>query len=255
MKAKNDRFLKTIPPLIHRGLGVMTIAMVTFAGMHFVQSAHAENAVKLPAPTMDVPADKQGAQESAVFAGGCFWGVQAVFQHTKGVLDAVSGYAGGQKETATYNQVSGGATGHAESVQVTFDPKQISYGKLLQIYFSVAHDPTQLNRQYPDVGTQYRSAIFYKDAEQKQVAEHYIAQLDAAHVFHGKIVTQVNPLNGFYAAEPYHQDYATLHPGTPYIAMFDLPKLSNLKTIFPDLYRDAPVLVASKEGNAANTGR
>ena len=213
-------------------------------------SAAAEKAVKLPAPTLDTPAAASSTtspRETAVFAGGCFWGVQAVFQHTQGVLNAVSGYAGGDKATATYASIGSGRTGHAEAVQITYDPKQISYGKLLQIYFSVAHDPTTLNRQGPDSGTQYRSVIFYRDANQKQVAERYIAQLDAAKVFPGKIVTQLTPLTpalAFYPAEAYHQDYATLNPHQPYIARFDLPKIANLKTMMPELYRDKPVLVS-----------
>ena len=214
-------------------------------------SAAAEKAVRLPAPAFDMPAaSTQTARETAVFAGGCFWGVQAVFQHTQGVLNAVSGYAGGAKETASYARIGSGRTGHAESVQITYDPKQISYGKLLQIYFSVAHDPTQLNRQGPDAGTQYRSAVFYQDAHQQQVAQSYIAQLDAAKVFTGKIVTQLTPLTAFYPAEAYHQDYATLNPHSPYIARFDLPKIANLKTLMPELYRDKPVLVAAQARNS-----
>jgi len=169
--------------------------------------------------------------------------VQAVFQHVSGVTQAVSGYAGGSKETASYQTVSSGETGHAESVQVTFDPKQISYGRILQVFFSVAHDPTQLDRQGPDFGTQYRSAIFYRDEMQKNVAEAYIAQLNKAGVFRRGIVTQVNQLSGFYPAESYHQDYATLHPSSPYIAFNDLPKVENLQRIFADLYREKPVLV------------
>jgi peptide-methionine (S)-S-oxide reductase len=219
----------------------LAAALFGVTGLYLGSTSAAERAVKLPAPAFDAPS----AAQTAVFAGGCFWGVQAVFQHTQGVLNAVSGYAGGQKDTASYEMVGSGRTGHAESVQVTFDPKRISYGKLLQIYFSVAHDPTQLNRQGPDAGTQYRSAIFYADATQKQVAERYIAQLDAAHVFPAKIVTQVAPLNGFFAAEGYHQDYATLHPDSPYIAAFDLPKIANLKTTMPDVWREQPVLVAA----------
>lgn len=218
-------------------------------------SAAAEKAVKLPAPALDTPAAASAttaSRETAVFAGGCFWGVQAVFQHTQGVLNAVSGYAGGSKASASYNLIGSGRTGHAESVQVTYDPKQVSYGKLLQIYFSVAHDPTQLNRQGPDSGTQYRSAIFYQDAHQKQVAERYITQLDAAKVFPAKIVTQLTPLApplAFYPAEAYHQDYATLNPRQPYIARFDLPKIANLKTMMPELYRDKPVLVSQTAVN------
>jgi peptide-methionine (S)-S-oxide reductase len=174
--------------------------------------------------------------------------VQAVFQHTKGVINAVSGYAGGDKATAHYEVVGSGLTGHAESVQVTYDPKQISYGKLLQVFFSVAHDPTQYNRQGPDSGPQYRSAVFYATPQQKDVAEKYIAQLDAAKVFTKPIVTQVSPLKGFYPAEAYHQDYATIHPDSRYIATFDLPKIANLKQAMPQLYRDKPVLVSQAKG-------
>ena len=223
---------------------VIAVVVAAAAGTWMANSSAAEKAVKLPSPAFDTPVASQGSQ-TAVFAGGCFWGVQAVFQHTKGVLNAVSGYAGGKKETANYEAVGSGATGHAESVQVTYDPKQVSYGKLLQIYFSVAHDPTQLNRQGPDRGTQYRSAIFFASDGQKQVAERYIAQLEAARAFPGKIVTQVAPLAAFYPAEAYHQDYATLHPESPYIATFDLPKIANLKSVMPEVYRDAPVLVAA----------
>ncbi len=224
------------------GTGAVALsAWVLFSG-----SAAAEKAVKLPAPALDLPAGS-ASRETAVLAGGCFWGVQAVFQHTQGVLNAVSGYAGGEKSTASYSMIGSGRTGHAEAVHITYDPKQVSYGKLLQIYFSVAHDPTTLNRQGPDTGTQYRSAIFYQDASQKQVAERYIAQLDAARVFPGKIVTQLTPLAqplAFYPAEDYHQDYATLNPRQPYIAKFDLPKIANLKTMLPELYRDKPALVS-----------
>jgi peptide-methionine (S)-S-oxide reductase len=209
----------------------------------------AEPAVVIPAPAVDAPKDpsKAGAPglQTVVLAGGCFWGVQAVFQHVKGVSQAVSGYAGGSKETAIYEVVSSGQTGHAESVQVTFDPRQISYGRILQIYFSVAHDPTQLNRQGPDSGTQYRSAIFYRDESQKSIAQAYIAQLDKTGVFKRPIVTQINQLTEFYPAEAYHQDYATLHPSSPYIAYNDLPKVENLQQVFADLYRDRPVLVSA----------
>ena len=224
-------------------LGIVAVAAVS-AGAWFATNSAAEKAVRLPPPAFDAPG--AGAQETAVFAGGCFWGVQAVFQHTQGVLNAVSGYAGGKKETARYEIVVSGRTGHAEAVQVTYDPKKISYGKLLQIYFSVAHDPTQLNRQGPDHGTQYRSAIFYRDAAQKQVAERYISQLDAARAFPAKIVTQLAPLTEFHAAEDYHQDYATRNPNQPYIVTFDRPKIANLKSLMPDVYRDTPVLVGSR---------
>jgi peptide-methionine (S)-S-oxide reductase len=223
-------------------LGIIAVGAVA-AGAWLATAWAAEKAVKLPPPAVDPAVTSQ--QETAVFAGGCFWGVQAVFQHTKGVLNAVSGYSGGEKQTAKYELVGSGRTGHAEAVQVTYDPKQVSYGKLLQIFFSVAHDPTQLNYQGPDHGPQYRSAIFYRDANQKQVAERYIAQLEAAHAYPGKIVTQLAPLTAFYPAEDYHQDYATLHPNAGYIVTFDLPKIANLKTTMPELYREQPVLVAS----------
>lgn len=208
----------------------------------------AEDAVVIPAPAADVKAS-DGLQ-TAVIAGGCFWGVQGVFQHTAGVVDAVSGYAGGSKNTADYSTVSTGTTGHAESVQIKFDPKKISYGKILQIFFSVAHDPTQLNRQGPDSGTQYRSAIFTTTPEQKKVADAYIAQLNAAKVYAKPIVTKVGPLEGFYPAEAYHQDYLTLHPSQPYIAYNDIPKVENLKKLFADNYIEKPTLVsASKATN------
>ena len=197
-------------------------------------SLAAEDAVIIPAPAMDAQAS-DGIQ-TAVIAGGCFWGVQGVFQHTSGVVNALSGYAGGSKNTADYTMVSTGTTGHAESVQIKYDPKKISYGKILQIFFSVAHDPTQLNRQGPDSGTQYRSSIFYSNDEQKRIAEAYIAQLDKAKIFSRPIVTKVVPLEGFYPAEAYHQNYATLHPNQPYILFNDAPKVEHLRKEFPDLY-------------------
>jgi len=209
----------------------------------------AEPAVLIPAPAVDAPKDqpKPGAPElqTVVLAGGCFWGVQAVFQHVKGVSQAISGYAGGTRDTASYEVVSSGRTAHAESVQVTFDPRQISYGRILQIYFSVAHDPTQLNRQGPDSGPQYRSAIFYRDDSQKSIAQAYIAQLDKAGVFKRPIVTQLSALTEFYPAEAYHQDYATLHPSSPYIAYNDLPKVENLQHVFAEIYRETPILVSA----------
>jgi len=213
---------------------------VAFVG---ASSRAAEDAVVIPPPTADVAA-AEGLQ-TAVVSGGCFWGVQGVFQHTKGVASAVSGYAGGSQMTATYEQVSTGTTGHAESVQIKFDPKQISYGKILQIFFSVAHDPTQLNRQGPDSGTQYRSAIFTTSDDQKKVADAYIAQLNAAKVYPKAIVTKVSALQGFFPAEAYHQDYLTLHPNQPYIAYNDLPKIENLKKIFAENYTEKPTLVRS----------
>ncbi|RQH07256.1 peptide-methionine (S)-S-oxide reductase MsrA [Bradyrhizobium sp. RP6] len=213
-----------------------------------VPSRAAEEAVVIPAPALDV-APARGIQ-TAVVAGGCFWGVQGVFQHTAGVVNAVSGYAGGTKATADYQTVSSGRTGHAESVEIKYDPKKISYGKILQIYFSVVHDPTQLNRQGPDVGPQYRSAIFTASDEQKKVAEAYIAQLNAARVFNKPIVTKVGALEAFYPAEAYHQDYLTLHPNQPYIAYNDIPKVENLKKLFADNYIEKPTLVnASKATN------
>ena len=219
-------------------------AALLLAGLQSFGGA-AELAVKIPPLVGPGSADGTATQEVAVFAGGCFWGVQGVFQHTKGVLQAVSGYAGGSKATAVYELVGSGMTGHAEAVQVTFDPRQVSYAQLLQIYFAVVHDPTQLDRQGPDRGSQYRSAVFTTDASQKAVTERYIAQLDAARVFAAKIVTQVAPLAAFYAAEAYHQDYATLHPESGYIATFDLPKIANLKAMFPQWYRTEPVLVSA----------
>ena len=203
----------------------------------------AEDAMIIPAPAMD--AQTSDGIQTAVIAGGCFWGVQGVFQHTAGVVNALSGYAGGNKATADYNMVSTGSTGHAESVEIKYDPKKISYGKILQIFFSVAHDPTQLNRQGPDSGTQYRSAIFTSNDEQKKVADAYIAQLNAAKIYKKPIVTKVGPLEAFYPAEAYHQDYLTLHPNQPYIAYNDLPKVEALKKIFAQDYIDKPPLVSS----------
>ncbi len=190
----------------------------------------------LPNPKVDVPLAKAKGQETAVLAGGCFWGVQGVFQHVRGVLSATSGYSGGPAGAAEYETVSTGSTGHAESVKITYDPSQISYGQLLQVFFSVAHDPTELNHQGPDYGTQYRSVIFYADQEQKRIAEAYIAQLGAAKAFSGSIVTQVVSLKGFYPAEAYHQNYLERHPDSPYIVINDLPKLTHLREQFPSLY-------------------
>jgi len=183
-----------------------------------------------------VDESKHAGSEKAVFAGGCFWGTQSVFQRVKGVTHTEAGYSGGSAATATYDQVTNETTGHAESVEITFDPAKISYGTLLRIFFSVAHDPTQLNRQGPDVGTSYRSAIFYTSEEQHKVAAAYIQQLDAAKVFNGKIVTEVSPLKGFYNAEDYHQDYATKNPNNPYIQICDVPKTKALIAQFPDLF-------------------
>jgi peptide-methionine (S)-S-oxide reductase len=195
-----------------------------------------ERAVTVPNPTVDVAQTGAKSQQTAVIAGGCFWGIQAVFQHVKGVIGATSGYSGGGANTAEYERVSEGDTGHAESVKVTYDPSQITYGQLLRVFFSVAHDPTQLNRQGPDTGTQYRSVIFYGSDEQKRIAEAYIAQLNQAKVFPHPIVTQVVALKAFYPAEAYHQDYAAHHPDNPYIMYNDAPKVANLREQFPSLY-------------------
>ena len=202
-----------------------------------------EDAVKIPAAAVDETATPGGGLETAIIAGGCFWGVQGVFQHVKGVESAVSGYSGGKLDGPSYEQVSSGSTGHAESVQIKFDPAKISYGKILQIFFSVAHNPTQLNYQGPDQGTQYRSAIFTLNDEQKKVADAYVAQLDKTGVYPEKIVTEVTPAGAFFAAEDYHQDYLTLHPSQPYIAYNDIPKVENLRAMFPDVWQDKPTLV------------
>ena len=205
-----------------------------------------EDAVKIPAPVFDEKPSDASATAVAVIAGGCFWGIQGVYQHVEGVLKAVSGYAGGSKETAKYETVGGGDTGHAETVQITYDPAKITYGKLLQIYFSVAHDPTQLNRQGPDHGTQYRSTIFPVDAKQREIAEMYIAQLDAAKVYPRKIATTLEDGRTFYPAEAYHQDFLVHNPSYPYIVINDIPKVRNLAQVFPDLYRMEPVLVTPR---------
>jgi peptide-methionine (S)-S-oxide reductase len=201
------------------------------------QSNAAGGGVVLPDPVVDSPLATKKGRQTAVVAGGCFWGVQAVFQHVKGVKNAISGYSGGAVPSPVYEQVSRGETGHAESVKVIFDPAQISYGQLLKLFFSVVHDPTQLNRQWPDTGSQYRSAIFYADDEQKRIAEAYISQLEQAKLFPRPIVTQVAPLKAFYDAEAYHQDYARFHPDDPYIASYDAPKVEQLREQFPDLYK------------------
>ena len=223
--------------------GVAAAVLIGAGRLILGPAALAEPAVVVPAPSVDKVAGD--GPQTVVLAGGCFWGVQAVFQHTKGVLKAVSGYAGGEKKDANYETVSLGRTRHAESVEVTFDPKVISYGTILQIYFSVAHDPTEVDRQGPDEGPQYRSAIFAGDEAQQAIAAAYISQLDRSGVFKQPIATKVGGLNGFYAAEDYHQDYATLHPENPYIVYNDLPKIENLKRLFPDRYRPTPALVTA----------
>ena len=213
-----------------------SLLLIALAGLILSVNA-SDKAVTLPAPAVDEPLAAKSGQETLVLAGGCFWGVQAVFQHVKGVISATSGYSGGASSTAEYEVVSTGRTGHAESVKVVFDPSKITYGQLLQVFFSVALDPTQLNRQGPDEGTQYRSAIFYGNDEQKRIADAYIAQLNQAKVFSKPIVTQVVAIKAFYPAEKYHQDYATLHPDNPYIRYNDLPKVAHLQQQFPNLYQ------------------
>jgi peptide-methionine (S)-S-oxide reductase len=223
--------------------GAAAIGALALAAIAIGPSRASEEAVVIPPPTLDVQA-ADGIQ-TAVIAGGCFWGGQGVYQHTSGVLNAVSGYSGGSKMTANYTAIGTGTTGHAEAVEIKYDPKKISYGKILQIFFSVVHDPTQLNRQGPDVGTQYRSAIFAVNDEQKKVAEAYIAQLNAAKVYKKPIVTKVGPLQAFFPAEDYHQDYLTLHPNQPYIVFNDIPKIENLKKIFAENYIEKPTLVST----------
>jgi peptide-methionine (S)-S-oxide reductase len=238
------------PPSVLGAYALPAIGAALVAAAIFLRptlSSSAENAVRVPAPATE-SADATTAPETLVLAGGCFWGVQGVFQHVKGVTEAISGYAGGSKAKPSYEEVSTGATGHAESVEITFDPHVVSYGKILQVYFSVAHNPTELDRQGPDSGTQYRSEIFFTTERQKEIATAYIAQLDAAKVFSGPIVTKIEPLRAFYPAEGYHQNYATLHPDQPYIAFNDLPKIANLSLLFPDLYRGEPKLVADAGG-------
>ena len=211
------------------------LLMVTLAGV-IACNAGDRPAANIPTPALDAALATAKAQQTAVVSGGCFWGIQAVFHHVKGVISATSGYSGGAANTAEYELVSNGDTGHAESVKIIYDPSQITYGQLLRVFFSVAHDPTQLNRQGPDTGTQYRSSIFYASDEQKRIAEAYIAQLEKANVFPRPIVTQVVALKAFYPAEAYHQDYAARHPNDPYIVYNDAPKVANLRQEFPDLY-------------------
>jgi peptide-methionine (S)-S-oxide reductase len=216
------------------------LAVILFASLLGATGCNAKASSRasspVPAPAQDAPRAASPGQQTAVVSGGCFWGVQAVFQHVKGVIRATSGYSGGSAKTAEYETVSTGETGHAESVEIVYDPSQITYGELLRVFFSVAHDPTQLNRQGPDQGTQYRSSIFYANDEQKHIAQAYIAQLDKAGVFPRPIVTQVVLLQAFYPAEAYHQNYAALHPYQPYIAINDAPKVEHLRQEFPDLY-------------------
>jgi len=214
------------------------LALILLASLLAATACNAKTnpVMAIPAPAADASRAASSGRDTAVLSGGCFWGVQAVFQHVKGVINATSGYTGGSAKTAEYETVSTGETGHAESVEIVYDPSQITYGELLRIFFSVAHDPTELNRQGPDDGTQYRSAIWYANDGQKKIAESYIAQLDQEKVFSHRIVTQVTPLKQFYPAEAYHQNYAALHPDNPYIVFNDAPKVSHLKKEFPDLY-------------------
>jgi peptide-methionine (S)-S-oxide reductase len=220
---------------------IVSVLLLAALAMRIVPAA-AQEGVALPAPAVDLPAS-QASSQVMVIAGGCFWGVQGVFQHVKGVSNAVSGYAGGDKSTAIYEVTNSGTTGHAESVQITYDPRQITYAQLLQIFFSVAHDPTQLNHQGPDTGPQYRSTIFAANAEQARVAEAYIAQLDQARAFKKRIVTTIEVGREFFEAEKYHQDFLVRNPRYPYVVYNDLPKIENLKRLFPARYRAEPVLV------------
>jgi peptide-methionine (S)-S-oxide reductase len=220
-----------------RSLGIgLAIAVVLLGSSALITRNAASATVSIAAPAVDDALAAQSGHETAVVAGGCFWGIQLVFEHVKGVISATDGYSGGDAKTAEYETVSTGTTGHAESVKIVYDPSQISYGKLLQVFFSVAHDPTELNRQGPDEGTQYRSVVFYANQDQQHIAQAYIAQIDQAHVFRDKIVTQVVPLQGFYQAEAYHQDYAEHNPDSTYIMMYDAPKLDRLRKSLPDLY-------------------
>ncbi len=217
-------------------VAILSILLVTTM---FINSCSMANAavVPIPNPKVDAQLAKTKSQQTAVFAGGCFWGVEAVYDHTKGVIKAESGYSGGSANDAEYYTVASGRTGHAEAVRVVYDPSQITYGQLLKVFFSVAHDPTEVNRQGPDIGPQYRSAIFYATDEQKRIAESYIQQLNEARVFNSKIATQVSSLNAFYVAEGYHQDYLVNHPDEPYIVYNDLPKLESLRKHLPELYK------------------
>ena len=238
------RSKKTVGGLITGELAVAILA-IAFGTFSFSTQGMAETAMLVPPPAVMEPQNSENQLETAVVAGGCFWGVQAVFQHLKGVKGAVSGYAGGLADTAQYEMISSGSTGHAEAVKITFDPQVINYGTLLQVYFSVAHNPTELNRQGPDTGTQYRSAIFPQSDAQKRVADAYLKQLGDSGVFEESIVTRIETAKAFYPAEAYHQDYATLNTDSNYIAMFDLPKIEALSCLFPELYSPKPVLVGS----------
>lgn len=229
-------------PMVKKAVPRAMLCGLLFAVLSPPLAVAAEAPVAIPPPAFDMP-KAPGPLQTAVLSGGCFWGVQGVFEHLIGVRQALSGYAGGARSTASYEVVSGGNTGHAESVQITYDPQKVTYGQILQVYFSVAHNPTQLNRQGPDSGTQYRSAIWYANDAQRKVAQSYIAQLSKAGVFGAPIVTQVTPLQGFYPAEDYHQDYLLLNPSAPYIAYNDLPKIRNFQRLLPVLYQAKAVTV------------
>jgi peptide-methionine (S)-S-oxide reductase len=237
-QVKERRFTAMKSPIIGRALAFLVIlGCVAWWGARVMSGHPAEPKGAFPSAAFDTTLARQPGKETAVFAGGCFWGVQGVFQHVKGVTSATSGYAGGTVENPYYELVSSGSTGHAESVKVVYDPSQITYGKLLKIFFSVAHDPTQKDRQGPDIGTQYRSAVFYTSEEQRKIAEAYIAQIDAAKIYDRKIATQAAPLAAFYEAEDYHQDFLRKHPDNAYIQFNDLPKIERLKKSYPQQYR------------------
>jgi peptide-methionine (S)-S-oxide reductase len=235
----------TVFAVLRWPLALVAAALILVAIFTGRQTPAAEAPVVLPAPALDNP-KQHGRLQTAVLAGGCFWGLQGVFEHVRGVQEVLAGYSGGSRSTASYQDVGSGSTGHAESVQIVFDPERLTYGELLQIYFSVAHDPTELNRQGPDEGTQYRSVIFYSDDTQRHIAEGYIAQLNSGKALPRAIVTQLDPLKGFYRAEDYHQDYYLKNPQAPYIVYNDLPKIRNLKTLFPTYYSDAPTTVGAR---------
>jgi len=239
-----DNGIKSAMIRLSRWIGRAALALLcAILGYQILTTAFAsQESVVVPGPALDNP-KAAGPTQTAVLAGGCFWGVHGVYQHVRGAREVLSGYSGGTKATADYETVSRGESGHAESVEIRFDPKELSYGEILQIFFSVAHDPTQLNRQGPDVGTQYRSAIFYADESQKRIAEAYIAQLDRAKVFGRPIATKLERLTAFYRAEAYHQDFLLKNPSYPYIVVHDLPKIASLKKVFPASYRDQPVTI------------
>jgi peptide-methionine (S)-S-oxide reductase len=244
MNRTQGPYASTLAGFCRRAALLTTMILIQLA----LPAARAEEGQMIPAPALDEVAAQEGPH-TIVLAGGCFWGVQGVFQHTKGVISAVSGYAGGDGATARYEKVSMGTTGHAEAVQITYDPRQITYGRILQIFFSVAHDPTQLNRQGPDIGTQYRSAIFPGDAKQASIAKAYIAQINQARTFPAAIVTKIEVDRTFYPAEAYHQDFMARNPTYPYIVFHDAPKLVELNRIFPDLYQADPMLVSAARSN------